>query len=77
MTSCHLLLGTLVLSSMLFISARDGTYVLGRFMISVLLCRAVLMYELAKLRMLYHMDKEVQGVIEMGETRYQPVHMGK
>ncbi|KAJ5909289.1 hypothetical protein N7504_003932 [Penicillium tannophilum] len=54
MTSCHVILGTLIFSSMLFISTRDAVYVLGRFMCSVIVCRGLLMYELAKLRMLYN-----------------------
>ncbi|KAJ5623653.1 hypothetical protein N7490_012258 [Penicillium lividum] len=68
MTSCHVILGTLVFSSMLFISARDGIYVLGRFACSVLVCRVVLMYELAKLRVLY--NRPPAALTEMGSYHH-------
>ncbi|KAJ5679924.1 hypothetical protein N7462_008168 [Penicillium macrosclerotiorum] len=62
MISCHVVLGTLVFSSMLFISARDAVYILGRFMSSVIVCRVVLAYELAKLRLLYNIDDPIPSV---------------
>ncbi|KAJ5797284.1 uncharacterized protein N7503_006580 [Penicillium pulvis] len=68
MTSCHVILGTLIFSSMLFISTRDAVYVLGRFMCSVLVCRALLMYELAKLRVLYNQPLAVAS--EMGSYHH-------
>jgi len=49
-TVLHCLFGTLAFSSMLFISVRDSIYVISRFMISVIVCRIILMYELAALR---------------------------
>ena len=48
--ACHIIFGTLTFSSVLFISVRDSVFVMLRFMASVLLCRSVLMYELAILR---------------------------
>lgn len=68
MTSCHVILGTLIFSSMLFISTRDAVYVLGRFMCSVLVCRILLMYELAKLRVLYNQPLAVAS--EMGSYHH-------
>ena len=66
-TAVHVLLGALVFSSMLFISARDAVAVLGRFMASVVVCRLVLSYELAKLRFLYNTDKRsLSGLSETG-----------
>jgi hypothetical protein len=47
---CHLIYGTLTFSSMLFISVRDSITVIGRYMASALLCRAILMYKLSLLR---------------------------
>jgi len=49
-TVLHCLFGTLAFSSMLFISVRDSIYVISRFMVSVIVCRVILMYELAALR---------------------------
>ncbi|OGM51134.1 hypothetical protein ABOM_000332 [Aspergillus bombycis] len=46
----HILYGTMVLSSLLFISVEDALANVGRFLASVVCCRAVLAYELAGLR---------------------------
>ncbi|KAI0553053.1 hypothetical protein F4679DRAFT_33594 [Xylaria curta] len=50
----HVIFGTLVLSSLTFIGPRDALEVIGRFMISVLVCRALLMYEIAGVRDRYN-----------------------
>ena len=50
LTICHVIYGTLVFSSLLFISVRDSLPVIARYMVSVICCRVVLMYELASLR---------------------------
>jgi hypothetical protein len=50
LTVCHVIYGTLTFSSMLFISVRDSIAVIGRYFLSVMCCRIVLMYELAELR---------------------------
>ncbi|KAI8622909.1 hypothetical protein F5Y19DRAFT_483308 [Xylariaceae sp. FL1651] len=50
----HVIFGTLVLSSLTFIGPRDAIEVVGRFMVSVLLCRALLMYEIAGIRDRYN-----------------------
>ncbi|KAI0455353.1 hypothetical protein F5B21DRAFT_472040 [Xylaria acuta] len=50
----HIIFGTLVLSSLTFIGPRDALEVIGRFMISVLVCRAILMYEIAGVRDRYN-----------------------
>jgi hypothetical protein len=46
----HIIYGTVTFSSVLFISVRDSIGVVCWFMGSVLVCRIVLMYELASLR---------------------------
>ncbi|KAI1114746.1 hypothetical protein F5Y14DRAFT_162074 [Nemania sp. NC0429] len=46
----HVVFGTLVLSSLTFIGPRDALEVVGRFTISVLISRAILMYEIAGVR---------------------------
>jgi hypothetical protein len=48
--ACHIIFGTLTFSSLLFISVRDAVTVIGRYLASLLLCRAILTYELACLR---------------------------
>jgi hypothetical protein len=53
LTISHILYGTLIFSSLSFIGTRDATLVLGRFMVSVLLCRIVLMYDITGLRKVY------------------------
>lgn len=45
-TILHIILGTLVFSSVLFISTQDATLVVAQYLASTLVCRAVLIYEL-------------------------------
>jgi len=59
-TVLHCLFGTLAFSSMLFISVRDSIYVISRFMVSVIVCRIILMYELAALREAVNYKPSVQ-----------------
>ena len=49
-TVLHIIYGTLVFSSTLFISTQDSTGVAGRYVGSVVLCRIVLAYEFSGLR---------------------------
>lgn len=56
-TIWHIIYGTLLFSSMLFISITDGLRVIGRFMASALVCRFILMYKLSLLRD-YHVGEE-------------------
>jgi hypothetical protein len=49
-TVMHIVFGTLVLSGTLFVSTQDATTVIVRYFASALMCRAVLMYELAGMR---------------------------
>jgi hypothetical protein len=55
---CHVISGTLVFSSMLFISVRDSVTVIARYMASALLCRVILMYKLSLLRNFHNMERE-------------------
>ncbi|KAF2839145.1 hypothetical protein M501DRAFT_992131 [Patellaria atrata CBS 101060] len=50
LTGMHLLYGTLVFSSMIFISVVDAAFLILRFMASVVVCRLVLLGELGVLR---------------------------
>lgn len=49
-TVLHILLGTLVFSSLLFIETGDAISVVAQYLASTLVCRVVLVYELAGLR---------------------------
>ncbi|KAL6410838.1 uncharacterized protein AUP68_07270 [Ilyonectria robusta] len=49
-TILHVVFGTLVFSSLLFLGIKDALSIVGRYMASVALCRVILMYELAGLR---------------------------
>ncbi|KAI1160954.1 hypothetical protein F5B18DRAFT_471267 [Nemania serpens] len=50
----HVVFGTLVLSSLTFIGPRDALEVVGRFTASMLITRAILMYEIAGVRDRYN-----------------------
>lgn len=54
---CHIIFGTFLLSSYLFMGPKDGLSVVGRLMASVLVCRIILMYEIAGMRETYHRSK--------------------
>ncbi|KAH7303273.1 hypothetical protein B0I35DRAFT_446885 [Stachybotrys elegans] len=49
----HLVYGTILLSSMFFIGPRDALVIIARFMISALMSRLIIAYEVAGLRMNY------------------------
>ena len=51
--ACFLIYGTLAFSSLIFITVRDATSVIGRYLISLLVCRMILIYELGVLREKY------------------------
>ena len=51
--ACFLIYGTLTFSSLIFITVRDATAVIGRYLISLLVCRMILTYELGVLREKY------------------------
>jgi hypothetical protein len=53
----HVVYGMLVLSSLYFIGPRDALGVVGRYMASVLVCRVIVMYEIAGLR------ERCQGIV--------------
>lgn len=49
-TVLHIIFGTVVFSSMLFISTQDALIVVGRYLASALICRIVLMFEVSGMR---------------------------
>ena len=49
-TAVHIIFGTTIFSSMLFVSIDDGCIIIVRLMASVVVCRVILTYELAILR---------------------------
>jgi hypothetical protein len=52
-TVIHILFGSLLFSGLLFIGARDALLVIFRYVASVLICRIIVMYELAGMREVY------------------------
>ncbi|ERF72884.1 hypothetical protein EPUS_08692 [Endocarpon pusillum Z07020] len=54
---CHLIFGTLAFSSLIFITVRDAVTVISRYLISLLVCRAILGYELGVLRAKYREER--------------------
>ncbi|KAI0457212.1 hypothetical protein F5B21DRAFT_100258 [Xylaria acuta] len=52
-TVIHILFGSLVLSGLLFIGPRDALLVIFRYVVSVLVCRILITFELAGLRARY------------------------
>lgn len=50
MVMVHIIFGTLCWSSLIFIGVRDSVKIIARFMVSAILSRGVLMYELGMLR---------------------------
>lgn len=67
LTVCHVIYGTLVFSSMLFISVRDSLTVIARYMASVIVCRTILMYELASLRTSFNLPPATSSEVELRE----------
>jgi hypothetical protein len=49
-TALHIIFGTTIFSSMLFVSIDDGCIIIISLMASVIVCRVILTYELAVLR---------------------------
>lgn len=74
--ACHLIFGTLTFSSLIFITVRDAVSVIGRFVISLLMCRAILMCELVVLRDKYREKRECleSGQAELQALRVQDNH---
>lgn len=50
LTILHVVFGTLVFSGTLFVGMRDALSIVGRYIASVVICRIILMYELAGVR---------------------------
>ena len=63
----HIILGTLVLGSTLFISALDADQVVAQFLASTLVCRAILTYELRGMRRVVKPAKEEEEQAERFE----------
>ncbi|CAJ2503440.1 Uu.00g108340.m01.CDS01 [Anthostomella pinea] len=63
-TIIHILFGTLLLSSLLFVGPQDALGVIVRYMASVLACRVVLMFEIAGMRERYVAGPSEDGRVE-------------
>jgi hypothetical protein len=57
-TILHLIYGTLTFSSILFISTRDALGVLGRYLISTIVCKVLLNFEIGGMRAVVHGEVE-------------------
>ncbi|KAI5924581.1 hypothetical protein F4810DRAFT_664254 [Camillea tinctor] len=69
---CHIIFGTILMSSLTFIGPKDAFGVVGRYMLSVLACRIILMYEIAGLREGYIQAQREDGqVFQVGEAKSQ------
>lgn len=53
-TIAHLIFGTLLLSSLLFLGPEDAVGIVFRYLVSVLACRLIVMYELAGVALQFH-----------------------
>jgi len=49
-TLVHILYGTMVFSSILFVSSKDAVVVVSRFLASALVCRVILSLELSQMQ---------------------------
>ena len=58
-TILHIIFGTLMFSSILFISSDYALRVTGRYLASTIVCRIVLMFELAGMRRVVSMDLKI------------------
>ncbi|KAI9692302.1 MAG: hypothetical protein M1822_006533 [Bathelium mastoideum] len=63
----HIILGTLILSSTNFVGPKDALGIMARFILSVIICRVILVYELAVLRV-EHRNAEISD--SPGHTSY-------
>lgn len=59
--------GTLVFSSILFISTQDAAFDVPRFVLSAVICREVLMLELSGMRECVRVDKNRRMAAEKGQ----------
>jgi hypothetical protein len=59
-TACHIIFGTLIFSSVLFVAVKDAPSIIARLMASTILCRIVLTFELLVLRESIEEDPDSQ-----------------
>ncbi|KAI8946630.1 hypothetical protein F4801DRAFT_53942 [Xylaria longipes] len=72
-TVIHILFGSLVLSGLLFIGPQDALLVIFRYVVSVLVCRILITFELAGLRARYIPDPEQTFSMEVVKLEDKPV----
>lgn len=76
--ACHITGGTLTFSSLLFITVRDVLAVIARYLASLLICRMILMYELACFRVRAIDDSRSEAEAESHtEVELLPVVKGR
>lgn len=66
LATCHVIYGTMLFSSLAFISAKDSLTVVARYMASAMTSRIILMYELSWLR---------EIIIDRGDARFEETEL--
>ncbi|KAH9897159.1 hypothetical protein F4778DRAFT_744599 [Xylariomycetidae sp. FL2044] len=74
-TVIHVLFGTLLLSSLLFLGPQDALGLIIRYMASVLVCRVILMFEIAGMRERYNPEPDDSAYVEVAKTGEELLRM--
>lgn len=67
-TVCFIIYGSYVFSSIMFIGQTDALMIVGRFTISIVFCRIVLMYEISGMRQVVSVQDEGSRQLAQGAT---------
>ena len=62
-TVLHIIFGTLVFSSIMFISTQDAVYVCSRYLASTIVARVVVMYELSAMRAVLDVSEDLGYIV--------------
>lgn len=76
-TVCFIIYGSYVFSSTQFIGQTDALMIVGRFTLSIVFCRIVLMYELSGMRQVVSTQDEGSRQLAQGATLNAPESDGK
>lgn len=68
LTIVHLIFGTLWFASILFVSVLDSLGILGRYMASAIVCRAIVMFELSGMRQTMLVEDETEPFVLESES---------
>jgi hypothetical protein len=76
-TVIHIIFGSLLLSGLLFIGPRDALLVIFRYVASVLVCRIIVMFELAGMREHYIPNPDEHGQVQVIKVDTRVPRFGK